>query len=291
MMQRVSNSGWNQSGFTSPLVLDLNGDGVQTLAMTDGIQFDLEATGHKINTGWVDRHDGLLAIDLNGNGHIDSGAELFGNHTQLSDGSKAANGWQALAQHDSNGDGQINAADTDFGQLRIWIDANSNGTTDEGELRTLAEQGIQSINLNADNNRTAQNGNYLQGFSSYTSTNGQTHQIVDAWFNAETGTTLDLSKITDAAKTSHINMAGNSTADTVKLTLQDVLGVPTTNGVHQLTLTGDTQDSATVHLQDWTDTGTTLQDNGHNYAIYNATNGAAAQLLIDQTLLTAGHIS
>ena len=41
--------------------------------------------------------DGLLAIDLNGDGVINTGAELFGNETELADGTKAANGFLGLA--------------------------------------------------------------------------------------------------------------------------------------------------------------------------------------------------
>ncbi|WP_158270489.1 hypothetical protein [Limnohabitans sp. Jir72] len=39
----------------------------------------------------------------------------------------------------------------------------------------------------------------------------------------------------------------------------------------------------------WTNTGTTVTDNGHSYAVYNATNDASAQLLIDQHMLMTQH--
>ncbi|MFI3121810.1 MAG: hypothetical protein QX203_17715, partial [Methylococcaceae bacterium] len=94
--------------YISPLILDLNGDGVQTTNVLDnGVNFDLNATGQKISSGWVSKEDGLLAIDLNGDGNIDSGAELFGTASQLADGSKAQDGFQALAALDGNRDGKI----------------------------------------------------------------------------------------------------------------------------------------------------------------------------------------
>jgi hypothetical protein len=65
-----------------PLTLDLNGDGLNTVALrTPPLLFDLNATGIKTSVGWVAPDDGLLVMDRNGNGTIDSGAELFGNAT------------------------------------------------------------------------------------------------------------------------------------------------------------------------------------------------------------------
>lgn len=47
----------------------------------------------------------MLVRDLNGNGLIDNGTELFGNSTILSNNETAANGFEALKELDSNGDG------------------------------------------------------------------------------------------------------------------------------------------------------------------------------------------
>ena len=175
--------------YDSPLVLDLNGDGVQTVDMAQGTTFDLQATGTAQATGWVNAHDGLLAMDLNNDGKINSGAELFGSSTLLDNGQKAANGWAALAQYDSNGDSQIDTQDAAFDALKVWQDANGNGVTDAGELRSLKDVGATSINLGHDNTVTPQNGNLLQGFSSYTTADGTTHEVVDAWFQTVTTAT------------------------------------------------------------------------------------------------------
>ncbi len=166
----------------TPLVLDLNGDGVQTISVSEGTQFDLLNTGTQQSVGWVDRHDGLLAIDLNGDGHINSGAELFGDHMQLPNGSLAKDGWHALAAMDSNADGQINAQDEGFDRLLVWVDANGNGTSDAGELSTLAATHIASIDLAANNHSVQQNGNVVQYFSTYTTLDGRTHEVADVGF-------------------------------------------------------------------------------------------------------------
>jgi hypothetical protein len=245
----------------------------------------------------VDKHDGWLAIDLNGDGKINSGAELFGNHTQLANGTTASNGWAALGEMDSNHDGKIDAKDANFDKLRVWVDANGDGVTDAGELHTLAEVKVASINLNADNTITYQNGNALQGFSSYTATDGATHEMADAWLQTvasavktlQNGESLDLSKLSDAAQVSAVDMSHDTSANTVKLTLADVLGNAATNGVHTLKLTGDANDTVQLTASEWSNTGTTVTEGAHTYAVYNASASAAAQLLIDQHMVMTQH--
>ncbi|MCX7099523.1 MAG: hypothetical protein NTV43_16645 [Methylococcales bacterium] len=61
-----------------PLTLDLDGDGLETVGTVAGILFDATGNGIKVNTGWIKADDGLLVLDKNGNGSIDSGLELFG---------------------------------------------------------------------------------------------------------------------------------------------------------------------------------------------------------------------
>ena len=63
---------------TSPIVLDLNGDGVHTTSAAQGVSFDLNATGHAHQVGWVSSQDGLLVMDRNHDGQINNGTELFG---------------------------------------------------------------------------------------------------------------------------------------------------------------------------------------------------------------------
>lgn len=81
----------------SPLIIDLDGDGiVETNKENSSIHFDHDNNGFAESTGWVGKDDGLLVRDLNNNGQIDNGTELFGNNTVLSNGEKAANGFEAL---------------------------------------------------------------------------------------------------------------------------------------------------------------------------------------------------
>jgi hypothetical protein len=131
----------------SPIILDLDGDGIETVGLEAGVQFDHNGDGFAQATGWVGGDDALLAMDLSGNDEIEDGSELFGNASEVADGVTAMNGFEALAIHDSNDNGRIDPGDEALGDLRLWQDANGNGIVDDGEMRTLDEVGIGSIDL------------------------------------------------------------------------------------------------------------------------------------------------
>jgi len=171
---------------TSPIVLDLDGNGVTTLAASAGVQFDLNATGHSSQVGWVGGNDGLLVMDRNHDGTINDGTELFGSATRLADGSRAGNGYAALAQMDSNHDGHISSQDAGFADLKLWVDANHDGKTDAGELHSLTELHITDLNLHASTGTAVDNGNLLALTSSYSTTDGASHDMADVWFRKDT---------------------------------------------------------------------------------------------------------
>ncbi|WP_275077501.1 calcium-binding protein, partial [Pseudomonas corrugata] len=180
----------------SPLILDLDGDGVETIGLSANVYFDHDANGFSENTGWVGRDDGLLVFDRNSNGAIDDGAELFGNNSKLPAGDKAANGFSALSALDTNSDGRIDIADADYANLRVWRDADSDGETDEGELFTLAEAGVQSINLSyVVSGVTDTSGNQHQQLGTYTRTDGTTSVVEDVWFAADLAQTVEKNKV------------------------------------------------------------------------------------------------
>ena len=72
-----------ESSFSGdPLVLDLNGNGVQLIDQQDSHAFfDIDDDGFAEKAGWVKAEDGILARDLNGNGTIDDVNEIFGTLT------------------------------------------------------------------------------------------------------------------------------------------------------------------------------------------------------------------
>ncbi|MEK2481579.1 hypothetical protein AAAB32_10030, partial [Lactobacillus acidophilus] len=76
----------------TPIVLDLDGNGVTTVSSSAGVMFDLNATGNASRVGWASAQDGLLVMDVNGDGIINNGSELFGGATRLGNGERAGNG-------------------------------------------------------------------------------------------------------------------------------------------------------------------------------------------------------
>jgi hypothetical protein len=146
------------------------------------VNFDLFADGQSVNAGWVSSGDGLLVMDRNGDGAINDGSELFGSSTTLASGQKAADGYVALRELDSNADGVISSDDALFAELRVWVDSNTDGVSTEGELKTLTSLGITSINTQATADISLDNGNVIGLTSSYETSDGKTHEAADVWF-------------------------------------------------------------------------------------------------------------
>lgn len=67
-----------------PLILDLDGDGIETTTLKDGVYFDHNGDDISFKTSWIDKDDALLVLDKNLNNQIDNGNELFGNFTEIS---------------------------------------------------------------------------------------------------------------------------------------------------------------------------------------------------------------
>ncbi len=131
-----------------PLVLDLDGDGLELKPSNGNLLFDHDADGIKTGTGWADADDGFLVRDLNGNGVIDSGHELFGEDTVKRNGQRAAQGFDALADLDTNGDGNITSADAAWSKLQVWRDLNQDGISQSHELSSLDALHITRIGVN-----------------------------------------------------------------------------------------------------------------------------------------------
>ena len=164
-----------------PLILDLNGDGIiETTTESDGMNyFDVFKTGFAVQTGWVNENDGLLGIDLNGDGEISDGGELFGTSTALTQGGLAADGFQALASYDSNQDGQVDINDAAWSQLRVL--------RGDGIVLTMSEADIASLSLASSIvGTTDSNGNQILSQGQFTRTNQQIGLMLDAQFQVNT---------------------------------------------------------------------------------------------------------
>ncbi len=164
--------------FFDPLILDLDNDGIETINVKDGAYFDHDGNAFAEQTGWAKSDDGLLVMDRNGDGIINTGKELFGDQTILQNGQRATDGFQALAELDSNSDGVIDISDTAFSNLKIWQDINGDGYSASDELFTLQEMGIQSINVaHTDMNTIDPQGNRQIQAGTFTRTDNSTASI------------------------------------------------------------------------------------------------------------------
>lgn len=178
---------------SSPLVLDLNGNGIRLSGPEESkVLFDLAGLGEAVPTGWTNgEDDAFLARDLNGNGAIDSGAELFGNATILKTGAMAKNGFEALKELDENGDGRLSPEDAAWESLRVWLDVDRNGLTDSDELKTLNDVDLESLSADYSNvSEIDPFGNETRQRSvAWRNTGGESKAIllVDIWFRTLKG--------------------------------------------------------------------------------------------------------
>lgn len=68
------------------------------------------------------------------------------------------------------------------GESRRWQDANQDGISQAGELKTLAELDIQSISTNDRSDARWAQENYISNVATYTRVGGETREIADAHF-------------------------------------------------------------------------------------------------------------
>jgi hypothetical protein len=152
---------WDEEGCNTPLVLSFGGDPVQFSASS--ATFDITGAGACITTDWPDAQTPWLAIDLDGNGSIDGGHELFGTGTVLGSGRHARHGFAALASLDTDGDGRITPNDERFDDLVLWSDHDGDRRSTPWELEPLSVRGVTSISLTYEDGRSCdERGNCLR---------------------------------------------------------------------------------------------------------------------------------
>ena len=137
---------WRFNGCDTPLVLSF---GATPVVFTEapGV-FDLRVDGEPPRSSrWVSAATPWLAIDLDNSGAIEDARELFGSATVLPAGTRAPQGFAALAAYDEDGDGLITARDPVWPRLRLWSDSDQDRRSSPAELSTLASRGVVSIEL------------------------------------------------------------------------------------------------------------------------------------------------
>jgi hypothetical protein len=169
------------SAVVDPIILDLDHNGIALSTLTGGVSFDVNGDGAQDQVAWTaNGGDGILALDVDHSGKIESGSELF---TPTFNGGNFADGIAALASLDGNHDGVIDSQDAAFRELVVWQDANHNGISDNGELAKLGDLGIKTIELAT----THGDGQSIAAVGSFTYVDGTAGTVVEANLDASFG--------------------------------------------------------------------------------------------------------
>lgn len=119
--------------FHDPLVINLDSNIARV--SDQKFFFDLDCDGTKEEISSLQAGSGFLALDLNGDGEINDGSELFG--------TKSGDGFRDLARYDADGNGWIDEADPIWEKLLIWT-KDENG---KDQLYHLSDLGVGAIGL------------------------------------------------------------------------------------------------------------------------------------------------
>jgi|GEM_PF-887393 len=157
-----------------PIVLDLDGDGVELTDAANAQRFDVFGSGTAVSVAFPTAGDAFLAVDRNANGAIDSGKELFG------DQHGAAHGFAELARYDQNLDGMIDVQDAIFEQLLLFGDLDEDGDVRADEFVSLSRAGISAIDLRYEEvARQLSDGNRVTQSSRFIRNDGSTGEAAD----------------------------------------------------------------------------------------------------------------
>jgi len=139
----------SDDGKESPLILDMTGRGYRLTSARDGVRFDIRNEGTAIQIAWTtgDSGNALLALDRNGNGTIDNGAELFGSRTPTKSGTAGPTGFHALADLDSNNDYLVDRNDAAWATLLLWTDRNHDGLSAPDELQPIGDSAVAALEI------------------------------------------------------------------------------------------------------------------------------------------------
>lgn len=253
---------------TKPVLLDLNGDGVQIAALTESnFFFDMAGDGLQHRTAWAGAADGVLVLDINNDGLINQRNEI--DFTEWAPGSKTD--MEALrAAFDTNHDGLLSAADADWASFKVLV-TNSDGTV---TLRSMSELGITSIGLVSNNQEVVlADGSKILGTTSFTKSDGSTGTAADAALSYDARGYVITQTVTtngDGSKTIK-NVAATADGQVVEIitatisadgnsrtTLFDVNGDGVTDRTQTALRVVNGDGSVTETLQDYDGSGTIL---------------------------------
>lgn len=148
-----------------PIILNLKGSKVQTTSLSDsGTYFDMQNNGQKVQTGWATAGEGVLVYDPNNTGTVTDDANLVA-------------GFGALSTLANQSGGVLDASNSIWDELKVWVDPTGDANFQQGQLYSLSQLGISSIDLNSTVEQINNNGNTILNDSTFTWNNGTTGDI------------------------------------------------------------------------------------------------------------------
>lgn len=131
-LSAVSELSLTSAALHDPLVINFGADSVQL--QNQFFDFDLNADGDTARFASLAHGSGYLAFDMNGDGQVNDGSELFG--------TQSGNGFKDLAQFDEDGNGWIDEKDSIYSKLSLWTNQ-----ADANSLTSLNTIGVGAIYL------------------------------------------------------------------------------------------------------------------------------------------------
>lgn len=207
-----------------PLMVNVDG-GIAQIS-DQKFRFDLDADGVEEEISMLGRSTGFLALDMNGDGIINDGRELFG--------AISGDGFGDLRQYDSDGNGWIDENDDIFDRLRVWF-KNEQG---EDELMDLRQADIGAIFL----------GEQSTEFSMYGMGGGLNAQIRSTGFFLKESGGAGLMQHVDLA--TNTNEGNHMQTGLVVEPLQETVQTPGFNGVSTNYFTVDDKQEEKADVKD-----------------------------------------
>ncbi|MGE3320212.1 MAG: hypothetical protein AB7I18_13040 [Candidatus Berkiella sp.] len=166
----------------TPVVLDLSGNGIHLTSAANGVQYDMNHDGVKDQSAWIGEGNGLLVYDADQNQTVSNASEfILADHV-----AGAKTDMEALRLgFDSNHDNAFDQKDAAWDLFGIWQDVNKDGVVDNGEYHSLAQMGIASIDLAANDTKSVESGNLIHGMSTFTWADGSKGAVADVALHYE----------------------------------------------------------------------------------------------------------
>lgn len=163
---------------TTPVALDLTGEGLRFKNIGAGAGFDANDDGMRDPIAWVDGGTALLAFDIDGDNVISQTGEI--SFIRYKEG--ATTDLEGLAAFDSDQDGVFSIHDAMWHRFGVWQDRNGDGQSDVGEFKSLADHGIVAISLTSDRQASEQGDVLIYGRSQFWRADGSVGTVGDVGF-------------------------------------------------------------------------------------------------------------